>query len=100
MKLDDTFSIENQLGNIVLIELVDGFKWIDKKRTKKIPTKIPQKHYYGTLYQALQWYLKLSVDKADSLKDVRKIALKSISTIDRLEEDIKKSFCVYVKTTR
>ena len=100
MKLDDTFSIKNESGNIVLIELVDGFKWTDKKRTKKVPSKTPKEHYYGSLYQALQAYLKLSVNKADTLKDTRKIALKAINTIDQLEEDIKKSFCIYVKTTK
>lgn len=100
MKLDDSFSIKTESGNIVLIELVDGFKWTDKKRTKKVPSRTPKEHYYGTLYQALQGYIGLSTHKADTLKDIRKIALKTISTIDQLEEDIKKTFCIYVKTTK
>ena len=100
MKLDDTFSIKNESGNIVLTELVPGFKWTDKKRTKKVPSTTPKEHYYGTLYQALQGYLKLSVNKAVDFKDIRKIALKTIDTIDQLEEDIKKSFCIYVQTKK
>ena len=100
MKLDDTFSIKDESGNIVLTELVDGFKWTDKKKTKKVASKTPKEHYYGTLYQALQGYIRLSIHKAETFKDIRKIALKTINTIDQLEEDIKKTFCIYVKTTK
>ena len=100
MKLDETFSIKNESGNIVLTELVPGFKWTDKKRTKKIPSVTPREHYYGTLYQALRGYLRHSIGKAKTLKDIRKIALKTIDTIDQLEEDIKKTFCIYIQTKK
>ena len=100
MKLDDTFSIKDESGNIVLTELVDGFKWTDKKRTKKVPSKTPKEHYCGSVYQALQMYLRLTVDKADTLKDTRRIALKTIGTIDQLEQDIKKTFCIYVQSKK
>ena len=99
MKLDDTFSIKNSSGNVVLIEVIDGFNW-NKDHTKKIPAKSTKEYYYGSLAQALNGYLRLSVDNAPSIKDARKIAIKVIETLEQLEQEIKDKFKTEVKTVK
>lgn len=97
MKLDERFRVEQQSStSCTLYESVDGFK-LSKDRKTRIPTKVEKESYYGTIYQALQGYLKLSVGNADSVKDVRKIAVRVMNTLDELEAEIKEKFCCYVR---
>jgi len=96
MKIDDTFSITVHGSSFTLIEEVDGFK-LSKDRKERIPSKTTNESFYGSLYQALQGYMKKSIGKADSVKDVRKIAARVMKTLDELEAEIKEKFCIYVK---
>jgi len=96
MKIDDTFSIAVHGSSFTLIEEVDGFK-LSEDRKERIPAKTKTESFYGSLYQALQGYMKKSIAKAASVKDARKIASRVMTTLDDLEAEIKEKFCIYVK---
>ena len=110
MKLDDNFHIEGNAGNIQLIQKVPCMKLTDpkNKKSEKSPSIRDDISFYGTVYQALQGYLKKSIDitvtdgKNDegTIKDIRKTAIKVLNNLDSLEAEIKEKFCIYVKTTK
>ena len=96
MKLTEDFEIKQ--NNSISFSLIESYVGTDRKGKKK---KIQSREsYYGTLYQALQGFLEKTVQKRDSLKEVRAEIYATIQALGTAQELIKKEFRTEVKGER
>lgn len=93
MKLTDTWSIENYPQGVYLIKKLSV---LDAK-TKAIKDG-KERFGQGTLYQALQLFLKKNIDISEdkSIEDVKKQIIDTLQIIDDAKDRIKKEFRVEV----
>lgn len=100
MKLNDKYSIEKDGQGFTLIEKTIVNTRKDGKLTGE--TRDGQsKRFYGTVYQALQGFLSVTVDdsiqKDIDLEDLRMDVYTSLKYIDESNEWIKENFCIEVR---
>lgn len=102
MKLNDKYSIENEAHGFSLVEKTEIKVMKDGKETGKFKEG-SKKLYYGTVYQALQGFLTVSVDdvvkQGYELRDIREKVFTTIECIHKTMDLIKDSFCIEVKTS-
>jgi hypothetical protein len=96
MKLNEKYSIEKDGAGFALVEKtvintkVDG-KFTGETRDGK------NKRFYGTVYQALQGFLSITVNSSESLDGIRDNVLLTIDLIDMAKDKIKREFCIEVR---
>lgn len=100
--LGEGFSLSMEANNFTVNETVIGFSWEKDEHGKyktdkegqRIQTTCEKKvpHFYGTLYNALQGFLRLSVAQEDSLSNMRKRAISVMGLLDEMEKEIKDRF--------
>ena len=99
VRINKSFWIERSGHGFVLVEMVPSK---DSKGNDKLKEKL---RFYGTVYQALQGFLKAQVDDTHGhdfwmfQRNLKKRVENSLKDIKAAEEDIKATFCIELKSS-
>ena len=96
MDLNEKYSIEKEANGFSLVEKTSIEIKKDGKKTGEIKEG-QNKRYYGAVYQALQGFVKLTVNEATTASELQIVIDKALSDINKAEADIKDRFRIEVK---
>lgn len=100
MKLNDKYSIEADGDGFALV----GKTRVEIRKDRKLTGKFKDgtnKRFYGSVYQALYGFLKLTVDNCiESNTDIMEEVGKALFVIDQANKIIKTEFCIEVKSAK
>ena len=95
MELNEKYSIEKEAHGFSLIEKTPVEVTKDGKKTGEIKEG-KNKRSFGTVYQALQRFIQLSVDEATTFNELQPLLDKAMSEINKAEAEIKDRFRIEV----
>lgn len=90
IRINDSFTIKRSGEGFTLIQLVNG------KDKDGNPKKQESFTYYGCLYQALQGFMKKTVNMAESLDSIRQYVNLAMCDIEDAEGKIKENFSIVI----
>jgi len=95
MKLNEKYSIEKEANGFSLIEKTSVEVTKDGRKTGELKDG-QDKRSYGTVYQALKGFLKLSVDEAEEVDEITIKVKKAVTEIEEAAVEIEKRFRIEV----